>query len=118
MLSVSSVISPWPVPTMRLGVLAVGRFGVPDGAAAGHHGRMARPYQRRCRGPCGLSKPAKGGRRYRTQWGDFFLCADCDRQHLAPLRTAQMAAYKLAVEQLLAPVLPGQLDIQRRGFCS
>jgi len=75
---------------------------------------MARPYLRRCHGPCRDLQPFRGGRRYRTQWGERFLCRECDRRYLLPLRAEQMAAYAAAVERLLAPLLVGQ--VARRAF--
>jgi len=79
---------------------------------------MARPYLRRCHGPCRQRKPFRGGRRYRTQWGERFLCGECDRKYLKPFRDEQVKAYWDVVNRLLAPLFQGQLEIRRRSFRS
>jgi hypothetical protein len=85
-------------------------------ASTNSRDRPRAPYTRRCR-CCDQRKPVRGGRRYRIALGAiYFLCAECDRRYLEPLRLEQMARYRAAVEKLLAPLLASQIDIQRKAF--
>jgi hypothetical protein len=57
-------------------------------------------YKRRCR-ICLRLAEWKGGRRYRAENVDFFICQVCDAMHLAPLRARQMREYADYLQRLL-----------------